>query len=159
MFRNIKKAWVYSAQKKLEIICSAEASGLPREMAVTHFDVQIRTYYRWLKKFRGKSVTGLHDKTPYRGRSRGQLLDDEPEKVMDMVLLYPDWSSRKVACYVTDNSSFSVSESTVYRLLKKAGLIKEVETNTFPAGPEYTVNTKRTNQQRQTDATYMLLKN
>ena len=87
------------------------------------------------------------------------LLDAEREKVMEPALLYPEWSSSEVACHVTDNSGFSVSASTVYRLLKKAGLIKEAEVKTFPAGAEYTVKTKRPNQMWQTDATYMLVKN
>ena len=65
---------------------------------------------------------------------------------MEIALLYPEWSSREVACHVTDRCGFSVSESTVYRLLKKAVLIKEAEVKTFPAGAdEYTVKTKRPN--------------
>jgi transposase InsO family protein len=78
---------------------------------------------------------------------------------MEIALLYPEWSSREVSCYVTDNCGFSISESTVYRILKKAGLVKPVEIKTFPAGPEYSVKTRRPNEQWQTDATYMLVKN
>lgn len=40
-----------------------------------------------------------------------------------------------------------------------AGLVKPRELKTFPAGPEYTVKTKRRNQMWQTDATYLLVKN
>ena len=57
------------------------------------------------------------------------------------------------------NQGFSVSESSVYRLLKRMGLVKLREVKTFPACPEYTVKTKRTNQMWQTDATYILVKN
>lgn len=38
-------------------------------------------------------------------------------------------------------------------------MVKPRELKTFPAGPEYTVKTKRRNQMWQTDATYLLVKN
>ncbi len=43
--------------------------------------------------------------------------------------------------------------------MKKAGLIKDIDIKTFPAGPEYTVKTKHINEQWQTDTTYLLVKN
>lgn len=44
----------------------------------------------------------------------------------------------------------------MYRLLKEAELIKPREEKNFPAGPEFVVKTKRTNQMWQTDATFLL---
>ena len=148
-----------SADKKLEILRAVESSGLPIKDATPHFNMTVRTYYRWRKNFRERGKAGLHDKTPFRGKSWNQLLTDERDKVMEVALLHPALSSREVACHITDQCGFSVSESTVYRLLKRAGLIKEADVTTFPAGPEYTVKTKRPNQQWQTDATYLLVKN
>jgi transposase InsO family protein len=52
-----------------------------------------------------------------------------------------------------------VSESTVYRLLRKAGWIKPRVVKTFPAGSEYHSKTKQPNEQWQTDATYLHAKN
>jgi RNA-directed DNA polymerase len=76
-----------------------------------------------------------------------------------MALLYPERSPREVSCQLTDYGCFSISESSVYRILKAEGLIREVELKTFPAGPEYQVKTSRPNEQWQTDATYLLVKN
>ena len=73
--------------------------------------------------------------------------------------MFPDWSPRQVSCHITDTAGFFVSESSVYRLLKSEGLIHEVQQKTFPAGAEYRVKTSRPNEQWQTDATYLLVKN
>jgi RNA-directed DNA polymerase len=60
---------------------------------------------------------------------------------------------------VKDSCGFTVSESSVYRILKTEGLIREVQLRSFPAESEYRIKTTRINQQWQTDATYLLVKN
>jgi hypothetical protein len=44
-----------------------------------------------------------------------------------------------LACWLIDHAGCAVSESTVYRVLKRHGLIREVKVVGFPAGPEYRV--------------------
>ena len=39
----------------------------------------------------------------------------------------PELSSRQLAVWITDNHSFFVSESTVYRILRREGLVKSPE--------------------------------
>jgi hypothetical protein len=87
------------------------------------------------------------------------LTSAERETILDVSRDEPQWSPREVACFVTDNKGFSVSESSVYRLLKRMELVKERGLRTFPAGPEYHTKTLRPNQQWQTDSTYILVKN
>ena len=60
---------------------------------------------------------------------------------------------------MTDRCGFTVSESSVYRILKAEGLIREVQALSFPAESEYRIKTTRINQQWQTDATYLRVKN
>ena len=50
-----------------------------------------------------------------------------------------------------------VSESSVYRVLKRHGLMREVNVVGFPAGKEYRVKTKRVNEQWQSDASYFFV--
>ena len=101
----------------------------------------------------------LHDRKPHRERNWNQLLPEERAKVLHVALLYLEWSSREIGCHILDHCGFTVAESTVYRLLKQAGWINPREPRRFPASSEYRVKTKRPNQMRQTDATYLLVKN
>src|SRR5712692_1372812 len=56
-------------------------------------------------------------------------------------------AARELACGLTDRAGFAVSESTVYRVLKRHGLIRPVTVLGFPAGREYRVKSTRPNEQ------------
>lgn len=148
-----------SAFKKLEVLRAIEASSLPVTESVARIEMPRSTYYRWRKKFRHDGVNGLVDRTSFKGRTWNQMLEDEHGKILEVAMLYPEWSPRELACFICDKCGFSVSESSVYRLLKKAGLVKGRNIKTFPASSEYRVKTARINQMWQTDATYLLVKN
>jgi putative transposase len=148
-----------SAEHKLEILRAVEGCGLPRRQVLSQLGIPRSTYYRWRARFRREGRIGLFDCPPGKGSVWNRVLPEERSRVYEVAMLYPEWSSRELACYISDKCGFTISESTVYRLLKARGLIKPVEVKTFPAGPEYTVKTKRPNEQWQTDATYMLAKN
>ena len=66
-------------------------------------------------------------------------------------------SPREVATRLVDVEGRFISESTVYRLLKKAGLIKAPRVKGLPAGKEYHTKTARRNQLWQTDASYFFV--
>ena len=65
----------------------------------------------------------------------------------------PELSPRQLASWVTDNMGFSVSESTVYRILRREGLVKRPEMR-LTAGKEYHRKTTGPHQLWATDASY-----
>jgi len=148
-----------SADRKLEVLRTVEGSGVPVTEALAKLEVSPSTYYRWRRLFRTAGREALHDRKSCRDRNCNQLLPEERAKVLNVALLYPEWSSREVGCHIVDHCGFTVSESTVYRLLKEAGWIKPKDTRRFPASLEYRIKTKRPDQMWQTDATYLLVKN
>jgi putative transposase len=148
-----------TAESKLEVLRAVQGAGLPTKQALSQLTIPRSTYYRWRQAFRQRGQPGLHDKPPTPNRTWNQILPEERDKILEVALLFPDWSPRQVSCHVTDTAGFSVSESSVYRILKHEGLIHEVQQKTFPAGAEYRIKTTRPNQQWQTDATYLLVKN
>lgn len=146
-------------EQKLQILRAVESSPLPVRDALARLEVPVSTYYRWRHRFRHQGVTGLRDGSSFKGSVWNQLLPEERAKVLTVADREPAWSPREVACHITDHHGVSISEATVYRILKRAGLVKPREVKTFPAGPEYSVKTVAPNQQWQTDATYLLVKN
>jgi IS30 family transposase len=69
----------------------------------------------------------------------------------------PEWSSRQVVTWITDHLRLSLGESTVYRLLKREGLVKLPDMQLL-AGKEYQRKTSGPNQMWATDASYLLLR-
>ena len=87
-----------------------------------------------------------------------RLLDDEVATVLAKALQYQDRSAREIAFLITDEGQFSVSESTVYRLLKQHGLIREAPL-VFKAAKEYHRKTTHIHELWQTDFTYFHILN
>jgi putative transposase len=108
------------------------------------------TYYRW------QNQSPLTDRPSTPRRVWNRLLENEVMTVMIYALEYQDLSARELAFKITDEGGFSVSESTIYRILKRAGLMREWPT-VVPAAKEYHRKTTRVNELWQTDLTELVL--
>ena len=67
------------------------------------------------------SGTAPRDRPPGSRRIWNQILPKERDRILETALLFPEWSPRQVSCQVTDTCGFTVSESSVYRILKAEG--------------------------------------
>ena len=65
----------------------------------------------------------------------------------------PTWRSRQLAAWLSDHRGLSVSASTVYRILRREGLVKRIEYQ-LAAGKEYQHKTTGPHQLWATDASY-----
>jgi transposase len=143
------------AKQKLKIIKQVQQSCLPKEATLKQLQIPPRTYYRWLHAYRREGIAGLEDRPSGPSRVWNRLLPDERDTVIEQALLYPEESPREIALRVTDSCGFSISESSVYRILKARGLIADRQIKGFPASKEYSYKPKRVNEQWQIDATYL----
>ena len=85
-------------QRGLPLTVGCKASGISRS-----------TYWRW-KYLKG----GSRKRSP----SWNALTEKERAEILALSEAHPEWSSRQIAFYITDEGLWSVSESTVYRVLK-----------------------------------------
>lgn len=135
-----------SKYRKLEILSAVESSRLPISEALSKIDIPVSTFFRWKKKLKRHGFEGLQDKSSGHTRPWNTLLPEERDRVCKIALLYPEWSSREVALHISDTCGFTVSESTVFRILKNEGLIKPRVVKTFPASGEFHSKTHRPNE-------------
>jgi transposase InsO family protein len=105
--------------------------GLPRS-----------TYYRWLAR---QNEGRLEDKSGGSKVPWNKISHDEEARVLTEARASPELSCRELAWKITDSGSY-ISESTVYRILKRCGLIKPAEVVGFKASKEYHRKTAHPNE-------------
>ena len=141
-----------STVEKIEILALVADSGLPRRKALEHLGLPRSTYYRWLKR---RSEGSLQDKKGGSPVPWNKLKPGEEAKILATARASPELSCRQLAWQLVDNESWYVSESTVFRVLKREGLIKPAEVIGFKAGKEYHRKTKRPNELWATDCSHI----
>ena len=144
-----------SAGEKGKILALVADSGVPRRRALAQLGLPKSTYYRWLRRqtegrlqdTKGGSPTpwnklGPEEVSPFLGR-------------VAQARTLPELSARQLALRIVDSEGSYVSESTVFRILKREGLIKPAEVVGFKAGKEYHRKTKRPNELWATDCAHL----
>jgi len=141
-----------SGIEKGEILALVAKSGLPRRRALTQLGLPKSTYYRWLRR---QAEGRLQDKKGGSPTPWNRLRPEEEAKVLAQARASPELSARQLALNIVDFEGLYVSESTVFRILKREGLIKPAEIVGFKAGKEYQRKTKRPNELWATDCAHL----
>jgi transposase InsO family protein len=126
------------------ILSQVEKQPGGKRQALMTLGIPKSSYYRWR---RGRTDSGN------RRRTWNRITPEEEDKVLAVARESPDLSSRQLSAWITDNEGFAVSESTVYRILRREGLVKRQETQ-LTAAKEYHTKTTRPHQMWATDASY-----
>jgi putative transposase len=133
-----------SAGDKAIILAQVESQSSGKRQALMALGIPKSSYYRWCQ---GQPDSGN------RKRPWNRITSEEDDKILAVAREYPDLSSRQLSAWITDNEGFAVSESTVYRILRREGLVKRQETQLM-AAKEYHTKTTRPHQMWATDASY-----
>ncbi len=139
-----------SGAENAEVLAKVASSGLPKRETLGGLGVPRSTYYRWLRR---KGQQGLEDNAGGGKPPWNKLTPEEVASVLSAARDMPDLSCRQLAAWTTDNIDLSVSESAVYRVLRREGLVKRPETR-LAAGKEYHRKTTGPYQMWATDASY-----
>ena len=144
-----------SAAEKMEIIRVVEQSPLPVGRVLEQLNVPRSRFYEWYRQYLKEGEDGLSP----RQRERRQFWNRIPEQVqgqiMELALEHPDKSSREIAWLFTDREQYFVSESSVYRLLKRFDLVTTPAFEVVTAADTFGTPTQRVNELWQTDFTYI----
>jgi len=136
-----------SAVDKAIVLAQVENKFRGKRQALMALGIPKSSYYRW------RRCDGLESHSGDRGSPWNRITPEEESKILTVAREYTELSSRQLAVWITDNEGFAVSESTVYRILRKEGLVKRLEVQ-FVAGKEYHTKTTRPHQMWATDASY-----
>ena len=132
-----------SALEKSIILARVEKQSRRKRRALMALGIPRSTYYRWRQ---GQPRIS-------RGRPWNRIIPNEEQRILAVARESPDLSSRQLSAWITDNEGFAVSESTVYRILRREGLVKRQEIQPMAAN-EYHTKTTRPHQMWATDASY-----
>jgi len=135
---------------KTAIMARVETLAGRKRQGLSELGVAKSTYYRWRQGQRDQ-VLEIHLMASRRPWNR--ITSEEGGKVLAVARDFPELSSRQLATWITDNATFAVSESTVYRILRREGLVKRRDVQ-LVAGKEYHTKTTRPHQMWATDASY-----
>jgi putative transposase len=141
-----------SAAEKSEIIALVADSGLPRRRALAQLGLPKSTYYRWLKRQAGGRLEDSKGGSPI---PWNKLRAEEEERILVQARASPEFSARQLALMIVDTEGLYVSESTVFRILKREGLVKPAEVVGFKAAKEYHRKTKGPNELWATDCAHL----
>ena len=136
-----------SAQEKSEVLARVEETKWGKRKLLAQPRVPRSTYYRWRARERQGKQECLA-RVPW-----NRLSLPEEAAVLAAARESPEWSSRQLATWITDHLGLSVGESTVYRILRREGLVKPPVTRLL-AGKEYHRKTSGPHQMWATDASY-----
>jgi len=133
-----------SAGDKALILAQVETQSRGKRQALMALGIPKSSYYRW----RQGQPNSRNQRRPW-----NQITPEEEGKILAVARESPELSSRQLSAWITDNGGFAVSESTVYRILRREGLVKRQETQIM-AAKEYHTKTTRPHQMWATDASY-----
>jgi len=144
----------FTQQEKYEIIKLVDGSDLSANRTLKELGIYKRTFYNWYSRYLEGGYDGLAPKAKGRQQTWNKIPPQQQTEVIEEALEHEDLSSRELAFHIIDNHKWYISESSVYRILKRAGLITSPAHIVMSAANEFETKTRRINEMWQTDFTY-----
>jgi transposase InsO family protein len=144
----------FTQQEKYEIISLVDGSDLSANRTLTELGIYKRTFYNWYKRYLEGGYDGLASKAIGRHQTWNKIPPHQQKQVVEEALEHEELSSRELAYHIVDHHKWYISESSVYRILKRAGLITSPAHIVISAADEFENKTRHVNEMWQTDFTY-----
>ena len=142
-------------QKRALVLELEDKAGLKRRM-LKKLGIPRSSYYRWRHGLQQKGPGSLKRQRK-RGKSWNGLRISEEKWILTQAERHPEESARLLSFRITDSGRFSVSEATVFRVLKKNHMIRPRPEEERPAAKEWHTKTTAPCQLFQSDASEFFL--
>jgi len=133
-----------SRSEKGDILAQVENQSRCKRKVLAELGISRSSFYRWRQG---------QNESKRRVRPWNQVTPNEERRILAVAREFPELSSRQLSAWITDHEGFAVSESTVYRILRREGLVKRQEIQP-EAAKGYHTRTTRPHQMWATDASY-----
>jgi transposase InsO family protein len=133
-----------SPSEKGDILAQVENQSRGKRKVLAELGISRSTYYRWRQG---------QNESKRRVRPWNRVTPNEERRILAVAREFPELSSRQLSAWITDHEGFAISESTVYRILRREGLVKRQDIQP-EAAKEYHTRTTRPHQMWATDASY-----
>lgn len=143
-----------SGEEKLEIINIVTRSEIGVNKTLRELGIHKSTFYKWYHLYQEKGEAGFFFSPNSSRRQWNSIPEEEQKLVIDVALEAPELSSRELAHKITDEQGIFISESSVYRILKKSGLVTAPSHILISAANEFKDKTSFVHEMWQTDFTY-----
>lgn len=143
----------YTQAEKMEIIRLVETSELSVKRTLAELGIPRSTFYDWYRRYSEDGYAGLATRSLQPRQVWNRIPDAVQTHVVDVALQQPEKSPRELALHITDVEEYFISETSVYRILKRYDLITSPAFDIVKAGDKFENPTKRVNEMWQTDFT------
>jgi len=140
--------------EKMEIIRLVEESDLPVKRTLEALGINRSTFYKWYRRYLEQGYDGLVDRRPSPRKFWNRIPEEVKEQVVQIALEQPEKSPRELATHIIDTHEYFISESSVYRILKRCDLVTSPNYIVLSARDSFTNPTRRVHELWQTDFTY-----
>lgn len=144
----------FTQQEKYEIISLVDGSDLSANRTLKELGIHKRTFYNRYKRYLEGGYDGLAPKAKGRRQTWNKIPTHQQKQVVEQALEHEELSSRELAYHIIGHHKWYISESSVYRILKRAGLITYPTHIVMSDADEFENKTRYVNQMWQTNFTY-----
>jgi len=146
-----------NADEKADLIRRVDLFQGSREKILKSLKIKRSTFYKWRRAFDEYGMEGLKKLKAGAKRIWNKLTDSETREVLEVARNHPELSPRLLSVKITDDGSFSVSESTVFKILKENGLVSPRPMPEMPAARQWKKKTTEPDEIWQCDGTNLFV--
>ncbi len=135
-----------SAAEKRDIIDLVEHSQLSVARTLAELAVPRSSFYRWYQRYRAQGAPGLTPRASAPRQFWNRIPESGQTQLVQLALAHPELSARQLAWRFTDHEGYFVSESSVFRLLKRFDLVASAAFEVISAAERFATPTRQVNE-------------